>query len=108
MVDYFSAILSIILIDLVLSGDNAVIIGMAARRLSPKNRRRAIIFGGAGAIGLRVLFTVMAALLLGIPYLRAIGGLLLLWIAYKLLRPQAHGAEVGEAGSLGEAIRTII
>ena len=108
MLDQLSAILSIILIDLVLSGDNAVIIGMAARRLSPKNRRRAIIFGGAGAIGLRILFTVMAALLLGVPYLRAIGGLLLLWIAYKLLRPQAHGAGVSEAGSLSEAIRTIV
>ena len=108
MFDLFSAILSIVLIDLVLSGDNAVIIGMAARRLSPENRRRAIIFGGAGAIGLRVLFTVMAAFLLAVPYLRAVGGLLLLWIAYKLLRPQAHDADVSEAGSLGEAIRTII
>ncbi len=108
MFDQASAILSIIVIDLVLSGDNAVVIGMAARRLSPENRRRAIIFGGAGAVGLRVLFTAMAALLLGVPYLQALGGLLLLYIAYKLLRPQDHGAHVTEAGSLREAIRTIV
>ncbi len=108
MLDQVSAILSIIVIDLVLSGDNAVVIGMAARRLSPENRRRAIIFGGAGAVGLRVLFTAMAALLLGVPYLQAIGGLLLLYIAYKLLRPQDHSAHVTEAGSLREAIRTIV
>lgn len=106
--DLFSDILRIVVIDLVLSGDNAVVIGMAARRLSSENRRRAIIFGGAGAIGLRVLFTAMAALLLGVPYLQAAGGLLLLYIAYKLVRPQDHGAHVGEAGSLREAIRTII
>src|SRR5688500_7824121 len=81
---------------------------MAARRLSPVNRRRAIIFGGAGAVGLRVLFTAMAAILLGVPYLQAIGGLLLLWIAYRLLRPQEHGTGLAEAGSLGEAIRTIV
>jgi YjbE family integral membrane protein len=104
-----SAIVSIIIIDLVLSGDNAVVIGMAARNLSPENRRRAIIFGGAGAIGLRVLFTAMATLLLGIPGLQAIGGVLLIWIAYRLIRPQgnAHG-NIQEAGTLGEAIRTII
>src|SRR3712207_2984417 len=81
---------------------------MAARTLSPRNRRRAIVFGGAGAIGLRILFTAMAALLLDVPYLQAAGGLLLLWVAYKLLRPQAHGENVSEADTLGQAIRTII
>jgi predicted tellurium resistance membrane protein TerC len=74
VVESLTAILSIIIIDLVLSGDNAVVIGMAARSLSPENRRRAIIFGGAGAIGLRILFTALATVLLGIPYLQAIGG----------------------------------
>ena len=108
MSELIGPILSIVVIDLVLSGDNAVVIGMAARRLSEVNRRRAIIFGGAGAIGLRVLFTAMAALLLGVPYLQAIGGVLLLWIAYRLLRPEDHGAHVSEASSLAEAIRTII
>lgn len=106
--DTVSAIISIIIIDLVLSGDNAVVIGMAARRLSPENRRRAIIFGGAGAVGLRILFTAMAAILLDVPYLQLFGGLLLLWIAYRLVRPGDSHANVGEAGSLGEAIKTIV
>jgi YjbE family integral membrane protein len=104
-----SAVLSIIVIDLVLSGDNAVVIGMAARNLSAENRRKAIILGGAGAIGLRIMFTAMATLLLGIPGLQAIGGVLLTYIAFKLIRPQgdAHG-NVREADSLGQAIRTIV
>jgi YjbE family integral membrane protein len=104
-----SAIFSIIVIDLVLSGDNAVVIGMAARSLSPENRRKAIIFGGAGAIGLRILFTALATVLLGIPGLQAAGGLLLFYIAFKLIRPHdADEHNIQEAGSLGEAIRTIV
>lgn len=106
--DLATAVLTIVLFDLLLSGDNAVVIGMAARRLSPENRRRAILFGGIGAIGLRILFTATAALLLAIPLLQAIGGLLLIWIAYRLIRPEDHAANVGEAGSLAEAIRTIV
>lgn len=108
MVESLGAILSIVMIDLVLSGDNAVVIGMAARSLSPENRRRAIIFGGAGAVGLRLLFTALAALLLGIPYLQAIGGVLLLYIAFKLVRPQPSHHALAEAGTLREAIQTII
>lgn len=110
MFETFSAVLSIIIIDLVLSGDNAVVIGMAARSLSPENRRKAIIFGGAGAIGLRIIFTALATVLLGIPGLQAIGGILLFYIAFKLIRP--HGAEghgeIKEAGTLREAIQTIV
>jgi YjbE family integral membrane protein len=105
---FVSAVLSIVVIDLVLSGDNAVVIGMAARRLSPENRRRAIILGGAGAVVLRMIFTAAAALLLDVPLLQAAGGFLLLWIAYRLIRPQDHAAHVNEADSLGQAIRTII
>jgi YjbE family integral membrane protein len=108
LLDLISAVFAIIVIDLVLSGDNAVVIGMAARRLSPQNRRKAIIWGGAGAVGLRIFFTAIAALLLDVPYLQAAGGLLLLWIAYRLLKPHDPHAHVSEAGSLGEAIRTII
>lgn len=103
-----SQVLSIIVIDLILSGDNAVVIGMAARRLSPENRRRAIIFGGGGAVALRILFTAMAALLLDVPFLQAAGGVLLLYIALKLVRPQHHAEHVSEAGSLREAIKTIV
>lgn len=111
MFDNFNveAILAIIVIDLVLSGDNAVVIGMAARRLSPENRRKAIIFGGAGAVILRIAFTAIAAILLDTPYLQLIGGVLLLYIAWKLLRPHAeHGGNVDSAASLGEAVRTIV
>ena len=102
-------LVQIILFDLLLSGDNAVVIGMAARGLSEKNRRRAIIIGGGGAIVLRIAFTLIASFLLEVPLLQFIGGLLLLWIAYKLLKPQHHAhGHVNEAGSLGEAIRTIV
>jgi YjbE family integral membrane protein len=109
VIESLTAIFSIIVIDLVLSGDNAVVIGMAARNLSVENRRKAIIFGGAGAIGLRILFTALATLLLGIPGLQLAGGVLLFYIAFKLMRPHAEGPEnIKEAGSLREAIQTII
>jgi YjbE family integral membrane protein len=109
---FATSVLTIILYDLVLSGDNAVVIGMAARRLSPENRRRAVIFGGAGAVGLRVAFTAVAALVLdpdrGIPVIGLVGGALLLWIAYRLIRPHAVEEHVTEAASLSAAIRTIV
>jgi YjbE family integral membrane protein len=105
---FISAVLSIVVIDLVLSGDNAVVIGMAAGRLSPANRKRAIVIGGAGAVGLRMIFTIAAALLLDVPLLQAVGGLLLLWIAYRLVRPQDHTVHINESSSLAQAIRTII
>jgi YjbE family integral membrane protein len=106
--DFLSRVFSIIVIDLVLSGDNAVVIGMAARSLSVENRRRAIVWGGVGAVVLRIFFTAIAAVLLGVPYLQAIGGVLLLWIAYRLIRPHDEGANVRAAGNLREAIKTIV
>jgi YjbE family integral membrane protein len=109
--DYLQKVFSIIVIDLVLSGDNAVVIGMAARRLDPVNRKRAIVWGGVGAVVLRITFTAMAAILLDVPYLAAAGGVLLLWIALRLIKPHHVGegeAHIQAAGSLGEAIRTIV
>ena len=106
--DFIAKIASIVLIDLVLSGDNAVVIGMAARRLPADARKRAILFGGVGAVVLRVTFTILAALLLDIPLLRAIGGVLLLWIAYKLVRPHEETHNVSAANSLSQAVKTII
>jgi len=106
--DLFSKVLSIIVIDLVLSGDNAVVIGMASRSLPDESRRRAIILGGVGAVVLRIIFTAMAALLLDVPLLQAFGGVLLIWIAFKLVRPVDHTAHVSEASSLRDAIKTII
>ncbi|HEX5499664.1 MAG TPA: TerC family protein, partial [Thermomicrobiales bacterium] len=108
VLELIGAVLSIVVIDLVLSGDNAVVIGMAARQLSSENRRRAIVLGGGGAIVLRIAFTAMAAILLDIPYLRFVGGVLLLWIAWKLVRPADHEEKVSEAESLGVAVRTIV
>ena len=102
------AVFSIVLIDLVLSGDNAVVIGMASRLLPAAQRRRAILLGAGGAVGLRILFTALTAVLLGIPLLQAGGGLLLLWIAFKLLRQREHAQGVTEGRTLGEAVRTII
>src|SRR5690242_9002967 len=89
------AILSIVMIDLVLSGDNAVVIGMASRHLPPAQRRRAILLGAGGAIGLRVLLTAVIAILLRIPLLQAMGGIALIWIAFRLLQQeeQGHGVE---------------
>lgn len=108
MLEFLGSILAIVVIDLVLSGDNAVVIGLAARSLSPENRRRAIVFGGAGAVILRIIFTAMAVFLLSVPYLKAAGGLLLFYIAYRLVRPQRSHSDVAAAGSLREAIQTIV
>ena len=103
------SVLGIIVIDLVLSGDNAVVIGMAARRLPPKQRRLAIILGGGAAIGLRILFAAIATLLLQVPLLQAVGGLLLLWVAWRLLREgDSGGHEVAESVSIVGAMQTII
>lgn len=103
-----AAIASIVVIDLVLSGDNAVVIGLAVRRLPPRQRRLAVILGGAGAIALRVFFAAIAALLLSVPFLQAAGGLLLLWIAWKLLREDEAGHAVSEGQSLLAALQTIL
>jgi len=99
----------IIALDLVLSGDNAVVIGMAANRLSENNRRRAILVGGGGAVILRIIFTVMVSILLEIPLLQAFGGVMLIWIAWRLAKPHdVEDVHINEANTLGEAIKTII
>lgn len=106
--DNISAFFRIILIDLVLSGDNAVVIGMAAARLPAESRRRAIILGGGAAVGLRIAFTVAASVLLGIPLLQLVGGLMLVYIAYKLIQPAHESENITAADTLGQAIRTIL
>ncbi|HEX2923929.1 MAG TPA: TerC family protein [Chloroflexota bacterium] len=102
------SVLGIVVIDLVLSGDNAVVIGMAARRLSPHQRRRAIVLGGAAAIVLRITFAAIATLLLRVPLLQAAGGGLLLWIAWRLLREEQEEHELHESRSMLGALRTIV
>ena len=99
------ALLAIILIDLSLSADNALIIGLVARDLPQEHRRRAIVVGGALAVLFRVVLTALAAVLLTIPYLQLVGGLALLVIAYRLARPGAHDGEASpSATSLRGAI----
>jgi YjbE family integral membrane protein len=111
MLETLQAILAIVLIDLALSGDNALVIGMAARGLPARQRRRAIIFGGLGAVVLRIAAASVVTLLLAIPYLQLVASIALLAIAYRLVRPApAHGASrtVREATTLPEAIITIL
>lgn len=102
-------LLQIIAIDLILSGDNAVVIAMASRRLPAEQRKKAIIWGGGGAVGLRIVFTIMASLLLDVNYIQAIGGLLLVYIAVKLVRPggESHG-NIKASDTMRGAIQTII
>src|SRR3954447_7959152 len=79
------ALAAVLLVNLVLSGDNAVVIGLAARSLSSDARRRAILLGGGLAVALRLALTLPAEYLLTVPYLRAGGGILLAWVAYRLI-----------------------
>ncbi len=100
-----TTVLGLIVVNLVLSGDNAVVIGMAAHRLQGRQRTLAIIFGGIAAIVLRVLFTVAAAFLLMVPALQFVGGAMLVWISWKLLGEEISDEEGGkQAASLMEAI----
>lgn len=109
VMELLSAVFSIIVIDLVLSGDNALVIGMAAHRLPPRQRRIAIVGGAGTAIVLRVALTAVATLLLLLPYLRLIGGLLLLGIAFKLLKEEEEAEEgAGSPLAFHEAIMTIV
>ncbi|WP_199426301.1 TerC family protein [Thermaerobacillus caldiproteolyticus] len=105
--EFLSALLSIVIIDLVLAGDNAIVIGLAARNLPKHQQKQAIIWGTVGAIVIRALATLAVVWLLKIPGLLLVGGMLLVWIAYKLLvEEKGHDVEAGN--SMWEAIRTII
>ena len=101
--------LKIVIIDLTLAGDNALVIAMAVRTLPRRQQRIGILFGAMGAVILRVVLTFLAAQLLQWPFLQVVGGLLLVWIAFKLLR-QDGGSEskVRESTTLTEAIWVII
>jgi YjbE family integral membrane protein len=104
-------LVGIIVINLLLSGDNAVVIGMAVRGLPGALKRRAILIGGVGALVLRVVLTGLAALLLQVPLLQAAGGLMLAWITYRLLIPSADAADPfdpDEHMTFGLALRVII
>lgn len=107
--EFFSALLAIIVIDLVLAGDNAIVIAMAARNLPAHLQKKAIIWGAVGAIAVRSAMTLLVVYLLKIPGLMLIGGLLLVWIAYRLLNPEQENDEHGQASTtFWGAMKTIV
>jgi YjbE family integral membrane protein len=108
VLDWFLLFLQIMLINIVLSGDNAVVIALASKNLPIEQRKKAIWWGAFGAIALRLVLTVVAVKLLDLPYIQAGGSLLLLWIAIKLLIDDEGEANVRVASTLGKAIWTII
>ena len=106
---FWIAVGQIILIDIVLSGDNAVVIALACRNLTPEQRKTGIFWGVAGAISLRVVLTVFAAMVMGLPWLKLVGGVLLIWIAVKLMLPEEQeGHDIKASANLWGAVKTII
>ncbi|MFF2875547.1 TerC family protein [Gottfriedia sp. NPDC057991] len=101
-------LLNVIFIDLLLSGDNAILIALAAKNLPAEQKKKAVFFGTMGAIVLRVVFAAVIVYLLKIPFIYAIGGLMLLWIAFKLLVDDSGHGEVKSGATLWGAVRTII
>jgi YjbE family integral membrane protein len=107
--DFWIGLVKIIWINIILSGDNAVVIALAARALPPHQQRMAVLFGSGAAVVLRILLTIVAVQLLAMPYLQIVGGLLLLWIGVQLLGDEDEGeGEAKEHGSLLAAVRTIL
>jgi YjbE family integral membrane protein len=107
--EFWIGLLKIIWINIILSGDNAVVIALAARSLPPHQQTKAVFFGSGAAVVLRILLTVVAARLLALPYLQIVGGLLLLWIGVQLLGDEDdEEGETKEYGSLMAAVRTIL
>jgi YjbE family integral membrane protein len=106
---FWSGLLQIIIVNIILSGDNALVIALACRNLQKRHQKPAILIGSAGAIVLRIIFVLVIDQLLKIGYLKLIGGLLLLWIGVKLVQGEEEGEDgVKAAGSLWGAVRTII
>jgi YjbE family integral membrane protein len=106
--EFLVALASIMMVNIVLSGDNAVVIAMASRCLPPKQQKMAILWGSVGAIGLRVVLTLVAVVLLQIPYVQFVGGLLLVWIAAKLLMEENDEENIEAGTSFMAAVKTII
>ena len=94
--DFWIGLIKIIWINIILSGDNAVVIALAARSLPPAQQKKAILFGSGAAVVLRIALTVVAAKLLELSYLQIIGGMLLLWIGVQLLGDEEDGESEGK------------
>jgi YjbE family integral membrane protein len=106
--EFLSALAAIVMIDIALAGDNAIVIALAARNLPAHLRRRAILWGTFGAIGVRCALTLAVVWLLAVPGLMAAGGIVLLWIAYKLLRQEDNAHHVEPARGFWAALKTIV
>ncbi len=107
--EFFLAVMSIVLIDLVLAGDNAVVIAMAVKNLSGRQRRWGIILGAGGAVFIRVICTFLVAQLLNLQFIKLVGGAVIIWIAVKLLTEGAkEECEDRECGSLWQALWVIV
>lgn len=105
---YLIQLLQIVWIDLLLSGDNAVVIALACRALPPEQRRMGILLGTGVAIVLRIVFALVISYLLNVPFLKAIGGVMLFWVAFQLIKGEDGGhGEVAAADNMWKAIRTI-
>jgi YjbE family integral membrane protein len=107
--DFWIGLVKIIWINIILSGDNAVVIALAARSLPAHQQRMAVLWGSGAAVVMRIALTVVAVQLLALPYLQIVGGVLLLWIGTQLLSDEDDGeGEAKEQGSLAAAVRTIL
>ncbi|NIK67329.1 YjbE family integral membrane protein [Paenibacillus sp. BK033] len=106
--EFLTTLLSIVFIDLILAGDNAIVIGMAAKRLPKETQKKAILYGTCGAILLRIVATVLVVYVLNIPWLLVAGGVILLWIAYKLLVQEEDHENIKAGNTLWASVWTII
>jgi len=104
---FLLALLQIIWINILLSGDNAVVIALACRSLPPRERKIGVMLGAGAAVVLRIIFTLMVVWLMEIPYLKLVGGALLFWISVKLLTDEAEEASVKESDTIWNAVRTV-
>src|SRR5262252_7901185 len=105
---FWVGLAKIIGVNIILSGDNAVVIALAARSLPAKQQKQAIFWGAGAAIVLRILLTLFAVALLTLPWLKIIGSLLLFWIGVKLLVPEDDGDDIAASEHLLTAIKTIL
>jgi YjbE family integral membrane protein len=106
--EFWVGLLKIIWVNILLSGDNAVVIALASRCLPPVQQKRAVLWGSVAAIVMRVVLTIFAVKMLQLPWLKAVGAVLLVWIGVHLLADESSGDEIKEAGSLLSAIKTIL
>ena len=106
--EMWTALVKIAIINVVLSGDNAVVIALACRSLNPKDQRKAFIIGTAGIVVLMTLLTAFAAALMTVPYIQLVGSVLLVWIGIKLLLPEEGDDDLKGSSNFWEAVRTII